>query len=79
MSRVSASLIPAGQLRFAPDSPLEEEGFELSVPPPAAPPSATANHLSSHHLPRQLGLRFAPKASDPFAEILRAAQARLQN
>jgi hypothetical protein len=28
-------------------------------------PSATANHLSSHHLPRKLGLRFAPKASTP--------------
>src|ERR1700726_4169464 len=34
-------------------------------PPSAATPSATANHLSSHHLPRQLGLRFAPKASNP--------------
>jgi len=34
-------------------------------PPSAATPSATANHLSSHHLPRQLGLRFAPKASTP--------------
>ena len=28
-------------------------------------PSATANHLFSHHLPRKLGLRFAPKASTP--------------
>jgi hypothetical protein len=25
--------VPAGQLRFAPDSPLEERGFELLVPP----------------------------------------------
>jgi hypothetical protein len=24
--------VPAGQLRFAPDSPLEEAGFELPVP-----------------------------------------------
>jgi hypothetical protein len=28
-----ASYYTAGQLRFAPDSPLEEGGFELSVPP----------------------------------------------
>jgi hypothetical protein len=27
-----ASEIPAGQLRFAPDSPLEGTGFELPVP-----------------------------------------------
>ena len=40
-------------------------GIRTLGPPSAATPSATANHLSSHHLPRQLGLRFAPKASNP--------------
>ena len=42
-----------------------EMGIRTLGPPSAATPSATANHLSSHHLPRQLGLRFAPKASTP--------------
>ena len=34
VSQPSAELreVPAGQLRFAPDSPLEGDGFELSVP-----------------------------------------------
>ena len=53
------------KLRFATDSPLEGDGFELSVPRQLRPPQRPLNHLSSHHLPRQLGLRFAPKASTP--------------
>jgi hypothetical protein len=53
------------EVRFAADSPLEGDGFEPSVPRQRRHPSATANHLSSHHLPRKLGLRFAPKASTP--------------
>jgi hypothetical protein len=34
-------------------------------PPLAANPSAIADHLSSYHLLRKLGLRLAPKASTP--------------
>jgi len=51
--------------RFAADSPLEGGGFEPPVPRPRRHPSATANHLASYHLPRKLGLRFAPMASTP--------------
>src|SRR5258706_15352047 len=47
------------------DSPLEGGGFELPVPRQRRHPSATANHLASYHLPRKLGLRFAPEASTP--------------
>ena len=52
-------------IKFARDSPLEGDGFELSVPRQRRHPSATANRLSRHHFPRDLGLRFAPKASTP--------------
>src|ERR1700731_5140691 len=48
-------------VRFAADSPLEGDGFEPSVPRQRRYPSATANHFSSHHLPRKLGLRFPPR------------------
>src|ERR1700738_4454403 len=51
--------------RFAADSMLEGGGFEPPVPRQRRHPSATANHLASYHLPRKLGLRFAPKASTP--------------
>ena len=53
------------KLRFARDSPLEGGGVEPPVPRQRRHPSATANHLASYHLPRKLGLRFAPKASTP--------------
>ena len=43
------------EVRFAPDSALEGDGFELSVPGQRRHPSATANHLFSHHLPPKLG------------------------
>ena len=33
----------------------EGDGFELSVPGQRRHPSATANHLFSHHLPPKLG------------------------
>jgi hypothetical protein len=42
-------------LRFAQDSALEGDGFELSVPGQGRHPSATANHLFSHHLSPKLG------------------------
>jgi hypothetical protein len=48
-----------------PDCLLEGDGFELSVPRQRRHPPATANRLSRHHFPRNLGLRFAPKASTP--------------
>jgi hypothetical protein len=32
-SRIRARVSPAAAARFVPDSPLEEEGFELLVPP----------------------------------------------
>jgi hypothetical protein len=51
--------------RFARDSPLEGDGFELLVPRQRLHPSATANHLSSHRLPRKLGLRFASDWDGP--------------
>ena len=51
--------------RFVVDSPLEGGGFEPPVPRQRRHPSAPANHLSSYHFPRKLGLRFAPKASTP--------------
>ena len=53
------------EVRFAADSLLEGGGFEPPVPRQRRHPSATANHLASYHLPRKLGLRFAPKASTP--------------
>ena len=39
--------------------------MESKTPSIRRHPSATANHLSGHHLPRKLGLRFAPKPSTP--------------
>jgi hypothetical protein len=42
-------------VRFASDSPLEGDGFELSVPGQGRHPSATANHLFSYHLSPKLG------------------------
>jgi iron complex transport system substrate-binding protein len=42
-------------MRFAADSLLEGDGFELSVPGQGRHPSATANHLFSHHLSPKLG------------------------
>src|ERR1700737_5001622 len=53
------------EVGFAHDSALEGGGFEPPVPRQRRHPSATANHLASYHLPRKLGLRFAPKASTP--------------
>jgi hypothetical protein len=38
-------------IKFARDSPLEGDGFELSVPRQRRHPSATANRLSKHHFP----------------------------
>jgi hypothetical protein len=51
------------KFEFATDSPLEGDGFELSVPGRRRHPSATANHFFTHHLPPKLGESFAPKAS----------------
>jgi hypothetical protein len=51
------------KVRFAIDSPLEGDGFELSVPGRRRHPSATANHFFTYHLPLKLGWSFAPKAS----------------
>ena len=56
---------PTVEVRFARDSLLEGDGFELSVPRQRLHPSATANHLSSHRLPRKLGLRVASDWDGP--------------
>src|SRR3984893_7656519 len=58
-------LIPSRIHGSRADSLPEGGGFEPPVPRPRRHPSATANHLASYHLPRKLGLRFAPKASTP--------------
>src|ERR1700730_489763 len=57
--------MPTRKLRFAVDSPVEGGGVAPPVPRQRRHPSATANHVASYHLPRKLGLRFAPKASTP--------------
>jgi hypothetical protein len=46
---------PRENVEFAGDSPLEGDGFELSVPGRRRHPSATANHFFTHHLPLKLG------------------------
>src|ERR1700731_2618550 len=58
------SIAPTRNRWFA-DSLVEGDGFELSVPRQRRHPSVTANRLSRHHFPRNLGLRSPQKASPP--------------
>ena len=66
------------EVKFVTDSPLEGDGFELSVPRQRRHPSATANRLSRHHF-REISLTLRTKGFEPFAEILRALARRGHN